>query len=84
MPIDLSVTLRQALGKLEADKARIERQIAALEQALNTAFGFRGNSAIERPGRRMSSAARKAISARMKAYWAKRKQATSSGKKKGA
>jgi hypothetical protein len=39
MPVDLRGTLRQALGKLEAEKARIERQIAGLKQALKAGIG---------------------------------------------
>jgi hypothetical protein len=35
MPADLNATLRQAIEKLEADRTRIERQIAALKLALN-------------------------------------------------
>ena len=34
MPVDLSGTLRQAIDKLQAEKARIEQQIAALRLAL--------------------------------------------------
>jgi hypothetical protein len=34
MPIDLGCILREALTKLESDKRQIERQIAALRQAL--------------------------------------------------
>jgi hypothetical protein len=41
MPLDLSGTLRQALGKLKAEKSRtrIDRQIAGLTQALNARAG---------------------------------------------
>jgi hypothetical protein len=90
MPIDLSATLRQAIVKLQADKIRIERQIVALEQALNAGVGIAddasmGNAgATSRRAKRMSSAARKAISARMKAYWAKRKTPRTKKKKKVA
>jgi hypothetical protein len=85
MPVDLRGTLRQALGKLEAEKARIERQIAGLKQALKAGIGTgdamaRAVCMAERP--RMSPAARKAVSARMKAYWAKRKGPRTRGKPK--
>jgi hypothetical protein len=87
MPVDLRGTLRQAIGKLLTEKTRIERQIVGLRQAL-TAMGestdgaqVRRSAASRRASRGMSPAARKAVSARMKAYWAKRKAAR--GKSKG-
>jgi hypothetical protein len=88
MPVDLSGTLRQALGTLEAEKARIERQIAGLRQVLNAGAGTASDPNARRAkatqGRRqgMSPAARKAASVRMKAYWAKRKAGR--GKRKAA
>jgi hypothetical protein len=90
MPVDLSGTLRQALGKLEAEKVRIERQIAGLRQALNAGAGIADGTEVRRAratvrGRKgMSVAARKAASARMKAYWAKRRGARSKGKRRVA
>jgi len=87
MLANLRGTLRQALGKLEAEKARIERQITGLKQALKAGIGSGGDPAVRhagatgRRGRRMSPAARKAVSARMKAYWAKRKGARPKGNK---
>jgi len=90
MPIDLSGTLRQAIDKLQAEKARIERQIIALRQALNAGMpSVDGREVRANPAGRarkgMSLKARKAASARMKAYWAKRRAARSkSGRKKAA
>jgi hypothetical protein len=89
MPVDLRGTIRQALGKLEVQKARIERQIAGLKQALNAGIGTAGDAMVSTAGvaarpRRMSPAARKALSARMKAYWAKRRGARTKGKPKVA
>jgi hypothetical protein len=90
MPVDLSGTLRQALGKLEAEKARIERQIAGLRQALNAGEGtansqkVRRAKATRRRRKGMSPAARRAASARMKAYWATRRGARGKGKSKAA
>ena len=90
MPVDLNGTLRQALGKLEAEKARIERQIAGLRQALNAGAGTADGMAARRaratvaPRRGMSAAARKATSLRMKAYWAKRRSARGKSKGKAA
>lgn len=34
MPVDVSTTLRQALSKLEAERARIDHQMVAIQQAL--------------------------------------------------
>ena len=90
MPFDLNATIRQALGKLETEKSRIERQITALKQALRAGLGIGSYAAdtqaraTDHRGKRMSSSARKAVSIRMKAYWAKRKAARSKGKRKVA
>ena len=73
--MDVRGMLRKALGQLEREKARIDRQIASLQGALSGA-GERGPAGKGRRGRRrsgMSAAARKATSRRMKAYWAKRR-----------
>ena len=92
MPVDITSTLREALSKLAAEKRRIERQAAAIQEALRAVNGTgdtrRSSSAgamtrgARRSRRQMSATTRKAISAKMKAYWAKRKKATS-GPKKG-
>jgi hypothetical protein len=79
MPVDLSRMLRQALGKLGAEKARIERQIVGLRDALTVVAGMADGTKVRRAKatvrrrKGMSVAARKAASARMKAYWAKRR-----------
>ena len=94
MSVDVTSTLREALSKLSAEKQRIERQAAALQDALRAVNG----ASVSRPStdgrvatrktkqrsRRMSPAARKAVSARMKAYWAKRRGRASKGKRKKA
>ena len=91
MPVDVTSTLREALSKLTAEKRRIERQAAAIQDALRVVNG----GGVGRPStngrvvtrrakgrsRRMSVAARRAVSARMKAYWAKRR---GKGKRKAA
>jgi hypothetical protein len=90
MPVDISGALRQALVSLMAEKARIERQIVGLRQALRAGVGARldggrptGRGArARRVRRRMSPAARAALSARMKAYWAKRRAGASKGKRR--
>jgi hypothetical protein len=90
MPIDVSGALRQALASLMAEKARIERQLSGLRQALSAGAGASvdggrptGRRArARRVRRRMSPAARAALSARMKAFWAKRRGAASKAKRK--
>jgi Arc/MetJ-type ribon-helix-helix transcriptional regulator len=84
---DVSATLRKALGELEAERARIERQIAALKAALGESGGARrgrpagrrgrppGAATKQRRRRKFSAAQRKEVSRRMKAYWAKRRAA---------
>jgi hypothetical protein len=93
MALNIDRTLRLALKSLHAEKVRIDRQISAVEAALD-GFGGRGRGRARagarpvhrggRPRRRrlqMSAAARKAVSQRMKAYWAKRRNGD---KEKGA
>ena len=84
MAVSVDKTLRQALATLEAERTHLDRQIAALRQALGAAGGNGARVAGlngHRNGRRpMSAAARKAVSARMKAYWASRKAGSKKGK----
>ncbi len=77
MAVNLRATLARALRGLQTERARLDRQIAALQTALASLGGRTRSAAAPRPRRpkRMSAAARRAISARMKAYWAKRKAA---------
>jgi hypothetical protein len=90
MPVDISGALRQALARLMAERARIERQIRGLRQALSAGAGVsldggrptRRGARAKRVRRRMSPAARAALSARMKAFWAKRRGGASKGKTK--
>ena len=94
MPVDVTSTLREALSKLTAEKRRIERQAVALQDAIRAVNGAsidqssKNGRAVprraKRRSRRMSPAARKAVSARMKAYWAKRKGGASKAKRKKA
>src|SRR5690349_7279099 len=71
MLTDLSKTLQAALRQLEVGKQHIERQIAAVRSALDGAGGTVSTALPQR--RRMSAAERRAVSRRMKAYWAKRR-----------
>ena len=86
--VDVTKMLQQALQSLQTDRARIDRQIAAVEQALGRRDGYRmaGRRAptrtTGRKRRSMSAAARKAVSVRMKAYWAKRREADKKVSKK--
>src|SRR5438445_12617173 len=83
MPVDVTKALKEALSKLTAEKQRIERQAAAIQEALRavngTNIGRRSSGArvvtrgAKRRRRRMSPAERKAVAQRMKAYWAKRR-----------
>jgi hypothetical protein len=86
MRVDIDKTLRTALSTLEAEKAHIDHQIAALKAAIEitgpgSAFQIvtrskvttRSARAKGRRRRRMSRAARLAVSQRMKAYWTQRR-----------
>ena len=83
--VDVTKTLNQALRKLEADRARVGGQIASLEQALRAVGGQQVSRSAgpadttPRKRRSMSAAARKAVSRRMKTYWAKRRRAKAKG-----
>jgi anti-sigma factor RsiW len=68
--------LNQALKALHADRARIEKQIDAVTSAISSLGGaaVRAAKTAGRRGRRkMNAAQKKAVSLRMKAYWAKRR-----------
>jgi hypothetical protein len=94
MPVDVTATLREALSKLTTEKRRIERQTVAIQDAIRAVNGASSDQSskndrivtrrAKRRSRRMSPAARKAISARMKVYWAKRKGGASKTKRKTA
>jgi hypothetical protein len=94
MATDVRATLRKALGSLQNEKARIEHQIAAIETVLGATNGpQRGRqraagiaraaapSMNGRRRRRMSATERKAVSQRMKAYWAARRKGASTKSK---
>ncbi len=89
MPINVTMTLRQALRQLEAERGNIDRQIAALRGALDGLGGPKGRGGRSRPSgsvrrrRPMSATAKRALSQRMKAYWAKRRAVKMKGKPKG-
>jgi hypothetical protein len=80
MPRDVTMTFRRALAELQSQRQRIDRQIEAIQAVLGAGGrrgpGRRGRrpAGMRRQGRRrMSAAARRAVSQRMRAYWAKRR-----------
>lgn len=76
MALDVRSSLNRALQALHADRARIEKQIDAVTSALTALGGAAGRvakTAGRRGRRKMSAAQKKAVSVRMKAYWAKRR-----------
>ena len=87
MPIaNVTATLRTLLRRPEADRQHLDHQITAIRDALDgatrpghVARTRRGSKPV-RP--RMCAAARRAVSQRMKVYWAKRKGQGAKGKAK--
>ena len=76
MALDVRSSLNHALKALHADRARIEKQIDAVTSALTALGGAAGRvakTAGRRGRRKMSAAQKKAVSVRMRAYWAKRR-----------
>jgi hypothetical protein len=69
MPVNVTRTLQQALHQIQAERDRLDRQLRTIRAAL----GGDGRSAVRRHRRPMSAAARRAVSQRMKAYWAARR-----------
>ena len=76
MALDVRSSLNRALKALHADRARLDKQIDAVTSALS-ALGGGAVRAVKSAGRRgrrkMTAAQKKAVSMRMKAYWAKRR-----------
>lgn len=82
MPVDVSRTIRQALSQLQSERDRLDRQIRTLQGALDGVGGRggAGGGGGRRGRRRMSAEARRAVSQRMKAYWAARRAKKTRGK----
>ena len=78
MALGVAGTLQRALAELEGERAWLDRQIAALQQVLHSTGGNgaqpMGLAPARRGRKRMSAEARKAVSVRMKAYWAQRRR----------
>jgi predicted nucleic acid-binding Zn-ribbon protein len=90
MAIHVTKTLQKALVELQAEQKQISKQIAAIEKVLGGVRSRRRSAARSQAASRgkrarkaMSAAARKAVSRRMKAYWAKRRAASAKGKARG-
>ena len=78
MALDVRSSLNKALKALHADRAHIERQIDAVTKAISALGGAAGrlaNTGARKGRRKMNAAQKKAVSVRMKAYWAKRRAA---------
>ena len=76
MAIDVRSNLNRALKALHADRVRIDRQIDAVTSALSALGGKAARAtktAVRRGRRKMNAAQKKAVSVRMRAYWAKRR-----------
>ena len=79
---NISSILRKALSELKTQRGQLDRQITAVESAL-AGLGRRASRGAatvakhsrKRPKRAMSAAQRKAVSERMKKYWAKQRAA---------
>jgi hypothetical protein len=84
MADDVTRALHRALTELESERQRLDHKITAIRAVLDS--GFDGQTTMgPRRGRRrrptMSAAARRAVSERMKKYWAARR-AEKAGKAK--
>lgn len=78
MPIDeVTQTLRKALSRLQSERQHIDHQVAAIRTALGGAVEGRP---VARRRPKMSAAARREVSQRMKAYWAARRAAKAGAK----
>ena len=73
-----------ALEALESKRVAVDKELQALKALLVSppTKRMKGTPA-QKPRRGMSPAARTAVSARMKAYWAKKRAEKSAGKKGG-
>jgi hypothetical protein len=84
MRLNLTSSLKKALGQLEMEKQQIDGQITVVHAALRT-LGEKGQqrrATTRAKGKRhrMSVAGRRTVSQRMKAYWAKRRAASKKAK----
>lgn len=73
---DARAVLEQTLATLEAEKSRIEKEIRAVMAALAALGVPNPRLARRRKRRAMDAAERRAVSKRMKAYWARKRKHT--------
>lgn len=81
--MNVDATIRKALAQLEAERSQIDKKIAALRVVLSSNTGSRETAKRARVRRRrtrkpMSAAQRRAVSARMKKFWAARRKSKAS------
>lgn len=84
--MNVDATIQRAIAQLEAQRNQIDHKIAALRSVLKP--GAQSNSradGVRSPKRRsrrrrMSAARRKAVSVRMKKFWAERRKAKTAKK----
>ncbi len=78
MPINVTATLRRAMQSLQSERNRIDEKLRAVQTALGVGTNSHSGSNSHRPTssrrRRMSPAARRVLSKRMKAYWAAKRK----------
>jgi hypothetical protein len=87
MPDDVAVALRRALTELESQREHLDHKITAIRAVLGGSVDGRPTAAPrggQRRRRRMSAEARKAVSDRMRAYWAHRRAAKAGKGKRAA
>ncbi len=82
MAANVSQVLRRVLGTLEAERSNIDRQVSAVRHALQISSDGHHASASVRQRKPMSAATRRALSRRMKAFWAKKRAAKTVGERK--
>lgn len=77
--------LELALDRLESERARINRELEAIQSEVKGGRGRAARTATKAPRKRgrgkMSAAERKAVSERMKKYWSQRKRAEKAASK---
>ena len=67
--------ISRAIAAKQADIRTLQTDLEALRQAAGIIGSAGAGTTPKRRGRKMSAAAKRAVSKRMKAYWAKKKKA---------
>lgn len=78
--MNVDVTIRKAIAQLEAERAAIDARLSALRGGLGSGKRAGGGAAAttrarKQSRRRMTAAQKRAVSARMRKYWADRRKA---------